>query len=68
MELVLSTDRQRMIADLLWICSTGEEVAVVIKTFGPEAESIRQLMMATALDEVTETQLAERVLVDIMSK
>lgn len=68
MELVLSTERQRMIADLLWVCNTGEEVAVVVKTFGPEAESIRQLMMAAALDEVTETQLAERVLVDIMSK
>jgi hypothetical protein len=68
MELVLSTERQRMIADLLWVCNTGEEVAVIVKTFGYEAESIRQLMMATALDEVKETQLAERVLVDIMSK
>ncbi len=57
-----------MIADLLWVCNTGEEVAVVIKAFGHEAESIRQLMIATALDEVTETQQAERVLVDIMSK
>ena len=68
MELVLNTPRQRMIADLLWVCNTGEEVAVVIKTFGREAESIRQLMIATALDEVKETLLAERVLVDIMSK
>ncbi len=68
MELVLQTPRQRMIADLLWVCNTGEEVAVVIKAFGHEAESIRQLMIATALDEVTETQQAERVLVDIMSK
>jgi hypothetical protein len=57
-----------MIADLLWVCATGEEVAIVIKTFGQEAETIRQLMMATAFDEVEETHLAERVLVDIMSK
>jgi hypothetical protein len=68
MELVLSNHRQRMIADLLWVCNTGEEVAIVVKTFGQESESIRQLMMVTALDEVKETQLAERVLVDIMSK
>jgi hypothetical protein len=68
MELVLKTVRQQMIADLLWVCNTGEEVAIVIKTFGPEAETIRQLMMATALDTVEETHLAERVLVDIMSK
>jgi hypothetical protein len=68
MELVLKTVRQQMIADLLWVCNTGEEVAVVVKTFGPEAETIRQLMMAAALDTVEETHLAERVLVDIMSK
>jgi|LauGreSuBDMM15SN_2_FD.fasta_scaffold1043815_2 hypothetical protein len=68
MELVLSTERQRMIADLLWVCNTSEEVTVIVKTFGYEAESIRQLMVAASLDEVKETQLAERVLVDIMSK
>lgn len=68
MELILNTATQRMIADLLWVCQTAEEVSIVVKTFGPEAESIRQLMLATALDEVNETDLAERALVDIMTK
>jgi hypothetical protein len=68
MELILKTAEQRAIADLLWVCQSDEEVAVILKVFGTEAVVVRDLMIAAAFDEVTETHLAERVLVDIMSK
>jgi hypothetical protein len=68
MELVLKTQRQFEIADLLWVAQSQEEVNVIIKVFGHEAILVRELMIAAAMDEVQETHLAERVLVDIMSK
>jgi len=68
MELILKTVEQQAIADLLWACQSDEEVAVVVKVFGTEAIVVRDLMIAAVFDEVTETHLAERVLVDIMSK
>lgn len=68
MELLLKTPNQFMIADLLWACQTAEEVGVVLKVFGQEAVTVRELMIASAIDDIQETDLAERVLVDIMSK
>lgn len=68
MELALRTPEQRMIADLLWACRTREEVAVVVKVFGDEAMLVRDLMIAATFDDVEDTRLAERVLVDIMRK
>ena len=67
-ELQLKTHEQTVIADLLWNCETDREVNVVLKTFGIEAYIVRELMIAATFDQVEETHLAERVLVDIMSK
>ena len=68
MELVLKTVRQQMIADLLWVAQTQEEVNVILKVFGHDARVVYDLMLAASFDQVQETHLAERVLVDIMSK
>ena len=68
MELKLQNKTQMAIADLLWVAQSQEEVAVILKVFGREAEVVYNLMLAASFDQVQETHLAERVLVDIMSK
>jgi hypothetical protein len=68
MELKLKTAAQHKIADLLWVAQTEEEVNVILKVFGHEARVVYELMMAASFDQVEETHLAERVLIDIMSK
>ena len=68
MELILKTPEQFVIADLLWACQTSDEVTAILNVFGKEAHVVRELMIAAAMDDVQETNLAERVLVDIMSK
>ena len=68
MELKLKNATQVAIADLLWVAQSQEEVAVILKVFGREAEVVYNLMLAETFDQVQETHLAERALVDIMSK
>ena len=68
MELKLQTAAQVAIADLLWVAQSEEEVAVILKVFGHDARVVYDLMVAASFDQVEETHLAERVLVDIMSK
>ena len=68
MELKLKNKTQVAIADLLWVAQSQEEVDVILKVFGHDARVVYELMTADACDQVQETHLAERVLVDIMSK
>ena len=68
MELQLQTAAQVAIADLLWVAQSEEEVNVILKVFGHDARVVYDLMLAASFDQVEETHLAERVLVDIMSK
>jgi hypothetical protein len=68
MEILFKTHEQTVIAELLWNCETDREVNVVLKTFGLEAYIVREMMIAASFDQVEETHLAERVLIDIMSK
>jgi hypothetical protein len=68
MEILFKTHEQTVIAELLWNCETEREVNVVLKTFGLEAYIVREMMIAASFDQVEETHLAERVLIDIMSK
>lgn len=68
MEILFKTHEQTVIAELLWNCETEREVKVVLKTFGIEAYIVREMMIAATIDQVEETNLAERVLIDIMSK
>lgn len=68
MEIQFKTHEQTRIAELLWNCETEREVNVVLRAFGIDAYIVREMMVAATYDEVEETTLAERVLVDIMSK
>ena len=68
MELKLQNATQIAIADLFWVAQTQEEVNVILKVFGHDARVVYELMLAASFDQVQETHLAERVLVDIMAK
>lgn len=60
------TQRQRIIADVLWDLDSQEAVENFIKSLSgaaqQEAVTIMTLMIWAALDTVTETNLAEQVL------
>lgn len=45
--------RQATIAQLLWTSETSQEVDAVIGVFGREAVSIKELIIAAAIDEDT---------------
>ena len=66
-EIEFKTQRQRMIADLLWSASKKEMVAIVASA-GVDGLIVRDMLIAATYDQYDETDLAERVLVDIMSK
>jgi hypothetical protein len=66
-QIEFKTQRQKMIADLLWEASQNEMVAIV-KAAGVDGIIVRDMLIAATYDEYEETNLAERVLVDIMSK
>ena len=67
MQIEFKTQRQKMIADLLWEASQKEMVAIV-NAAGVDGIIVRDMLIAATYDEYEETNLAERVLVDIMSK
>jgi hypothetical protein len=68
MEIQFKTHEQTQIAELLWNCETDREVNVVLRTFGLNAYIVREMIVAATFDQIAETTLAERVLVDIMAK
>ena len=53
---------QVKIADLLWNAQDQTSVNVILKTFGKEGYVVHQMMIAAAMDEITETDLAISVL------
>jgi hypothetical protein len=61
------TARQRLIADLLWEASSKEMPAIVAAA-GVDGIIVRDMLIAATFDQFEETDLAERVLVDIMRK
>lgn len=62
MELTLATARQHKIADLLWIAVDEQEVAEIVQKYGRDAVVVRELMIAAAMDEINDTDLAAEVL------
>jgi hypothetical protein len=68
MQIKFKTSEQIQIAELLWRCKSQQEVNLVIKMFGIQAQIVKEMMIAASLDDVEETHLAERVLVDVMRK
>lgn len=62
--------RQKIIATLLWEAESWEETELIIEQFGSEAESIRELLILEAIDELVWCDdacvEAKRVLAEIM--
>lgn len=62
MNILFENAAQVAIADLLWAAQTQEEVDVVIRVFGPQAVVVQNMLVAAALDEVTEVDQAKEIL------
>ena len=62
MELQLQNKHQVKIADLLWEAQDEASVNLILKTFGHDARVVYDMMIASTMDEVDDTDLAEQVL------
>lgn len=51
MEINGLSKRQCQIADALWQCDSSEEVDDVINEYGSDAELVRELILAAAIDD-----------------
>jgi hypothetical protein len=64
--------KQRALADILWAMDGTEQVHAFIAALHPkdraEAQTVCELMIIACIDECQDVELAEQVLVDIMSK
>lgn len=66
------TKQQTQIADMLWKCHSLEDVDRLVRNMPPtyqqDAVVLKELLIAAGLDEVQETELAQRALVDIFGR
>jgi hypothetical protein len=62
MELQLQNKHQVKIADLLWEAQDEASVNLILKTFGHDARVVYNMMIASSMDQVTDTNLAKHVL------
>ena len=62
MEITFANKHQVEIADLLWIAIDEQEVAEIIQQYGHDAVVVRELMLAAAMDEINDTELAAEFL------
>jgi hypothetical protein len=66
------TAKQRILADLVWNMDSADQVEEFIRTLpradAEDARIVVAMITAAALDQVTSTELAQQVLVDIMAK
>ena len=54
------TEQQCLIADVLWKCSSEEEMEVLYKIFDrDEVEGVKQLMLAAAFDQIDDLTRSE---------
>ena len=64
--------KQRALADILWAMDGTEKVHAFIAALHPkdrkEAQTVCELMIIACIDECEDVELAQQVLVDIMSK
>ena len=58
MELTLANAKQHKIADLLWNARDEAEVDKIVRTHGRDAVVVHELMIAAAMDEINDTELA----------
>ena len=66
------TAQQMQIAEMLWKCNSLEDVDRLVRNMPPayrqDAVLVKELLIAAGLDDVQETELAERALVDIFGR
>ena len=66
------SQQQVQIAEMLWKCRSLEDVNRLVRNMPPsyrqDAVLVKELLIAAGLDEVQETELAERALVDIFGR
>lgn len=66
------TAQQMQIAEMLWKCNSLEDVDRLVRNMPPayrqDAVLVKELLIAAGLDEVQETELADRALVDIFGR
>ena len=66
------TEQQMQIAEMLWKCNSLEDVDRLVRNMPPsyrqDAVLVKELLIAAGLDDVQETELAERALVDIFGR
>jgi hypothetical protein len=64
--------KQRALADILWAMDGTEQVHAFIAALHPkdrkDAKTVCELMILACIDECEDVELAEQILVDIMSK
>jgi threonine dehydratase len=65
MQIQFETAKQHEIADLLWVAEDEAEVAAVIRKFGKDAVVVREMMIAAAMDDIDDTELAVEILRDL---
>ena len=66
------TAQQVQIAEMLWKCDSWGDVDRLVRNMPPsyrqDAVLVKELLIAAGLDDVQETELAERALVDIFGR
>jgi hypothetical protein len=66
------SQQQMQIAEMLWKCRSLEDVDRLVRNMPPayrqDAVLVKELLIAAGLDEVQETDLADRALVDIFGR
>ena len=66
------SQQQVQIAEMLWKCNSLEDVDRLVRNMPPsyrqDAVLVKELLIAAGLDEVQETDLADRALVDIFGR
>ena len=62
MQLTLRSPQQHAIADLLWAAQDEAEVQEILDTYGHPALVVREMMIAAAMDEIDDTELAAEFL------
>ena len=66
------TAQQMQIAEMLWKCNSLEDVDRLVRNMPPsyrqDAVLVKELLIAAGLDDVQETELAQRALVDIFGR
>jgi len=66
------SQQQMQIAEMLWKCNSLEDVDRLVRNMPPayrqDAVLVKELLIAAGLDEVQETELADRALVDIFGR